>query len=253
MLIDLHARTRATVPGGHEARKIISAARRAGLDGVAFVDRLHTNHARELTAAGEEEDFPVFIGVEIPALTGRFLCFAPEVDPFFQREEWRQLMAISVNPTVQRVIDLFENVGGAVLAAQPYVRQNGTRLGDKLVLYDRLSGVEVFSPQCRPIERVLAIEAGVKMGLPLAAGSETGRSLGDVGQAATLFSSRVQTQREFVEALRSGEFWAVDLTDQTPGSRRGGGKRSGSRDKSRSSDGRRRRRRRSRGRSSGGK
>jgi hypothetical protein len=252
MLIDLHARTRATVPGGHEARKIISAARRAGLDGVAFVDRLHSSHARELTAVGEEENFPVFIGVEIPALTGRFLCFGPEVDPFFQREEWRQLMAISVNPTVKRVIDLFENIGGAVVAAQPYAREDGTRLGDKLVLYDRLSGVEVFSPQCRHIERVLAMEAGVKMGLPLAAGSETGRSLGDVGQAATLFSSRIQTQREFVEALRSGEFWAVDLTDQSPRSRRGGGKRSGGRGKSRPTSGRRRRRR-SRGRSSGGK
>ena len=57
MLIDLHALTRATEPGGHDPLKIIERAREAGLDGVAFVERLHSSHAKDLIRAGEEADY----------------------------------------------------------------------------------------------------------------------------------------------------------------------------------------------------
>ena len=211
MLIDIHVQTRATVADGHDPARIIDAAKKAGLSGVAFVERLQSSHSKALLEAGEQGDFPVFIGVEIPTTMGRYLCFAPELDPFMSREEWRQLMAVGLQPPAERVIELFESIGGAVLAGQPYARENGIRLGDNLVYIDGLHGVEALTPAAERADCRLAIEAGVRLGLPLAGGSGLSSSLNDLGKAATLFVDVVSTQAELVEALRNGNFWAVEM------------------------------------------
>ena len=220
MLIDLHARTKASIPAVPDPEKVISAAREAGLDGVAFVDRLHSANAASLADLGKEADFPVFVGVEIPTTIGRFLCFAPEVDPFFTREEWRQLMAVELTPTYPALIKLFDGIGGAVIAAQPYVRDRGTRLGDNLVLCDGLHGVEVVTGSTSRIDRALAVEAAVRAGLPTMAGSGLTRSLSEVGRAATLFARSVVTQKDLVEALRGGDCWSVELGKREDAGRR---------------------------------
>lgn len=216
MLIDLHGRTLEATPGGQPPQKVIEAAKKAGLDGIAFVDRLLSSHASALIEAGEAGEMPVFVGVEIPAENGRFLCFAPQVDPFFTREEWRQLMAVSGNPTTQRIVSLFDEIGGAVLAAQPFSRENGVRLGDSLVFCEGLSGVEVLTGGQHPLEATLGIEIGVRLGLPLAAGSRVGNCLDDVGQVATVFSGSITDQAELCQALRGGDFWAARLRGMPP-------------------------------------
>lgn len=255
MLVDLHAQTVKAGARGSDPAKVIEAARGVGLDGVAFVDRLHSSHAAEVLAAGKAADFPVFVGVEIPAALGRFLCFAPEVDPFYTREEWRQLMALPMAPTAARIAQLFDDLGGAVVVAQPYERENGIRLGDSLVFCDGLAGVEALTPVHSRVDCLLAVEAGIKMGLPLAGGSAGSH---EVGRFATLFSGDLATQADLVEALRAGNFWAVQL-GETQARRRPRGQ---SRRRSRGSGGdekgggshgsRRRRRRRSRRRPGGG-
>ena len=47
---------------------------------------------------------------------------------------------------------------------------------------------------------MLAVEAGVKLGLPLVGGSLATGSLSDVGRAATLFAGSVKTQADLVAA-----------------------------------------------------
>ncbi|MBN1944621.1 MAG: PHP domain-containing protein [Bradymonadales bacterium] len=213
MLVDLHAVTRMGPPPGHDPRKIIQAARRSGLDGIAFVDRLMSSHALQLVETGRQEGFPVFIGVEIPANIGRFLCFPPEIDPFLSREEWRQLMAVPVRPTYERVRDLFHSMGGAVLAAHPFTRVDGTRLGDRLAMCEGLDGVEVLIPSGGEIDCLLAVELAVKMGLPLVGGSDGLQDWSAVGQNATLFADSIESQADLVRALKEGNFWAVRLHD----------------------------------------
>ncbi len=63
MLIDLHAMTRASEPGGHDPTKIIERAREAGLDGIAFVERLRSSHAKDLLQAGEETEHKIILPV----------------------------------------------------------------------------------------------------------------------------------------------------------------------------------------------
>jgi hypothetical protein len=253
MLVDLHAQSLRTGARGSDPAKVIEAARAAGLDGVAFVERLHSSQTGEVVAAGKAADFPVFVGVEIPAALGRFLCFAPELDPFFTREEWRQLMALPMAPTVARIVQLFDDLGGAVLAAQPYERDNGARLGDSLVFCEGLAGVEALTPMHSRIDCLLAVELGVKMGLPLA-GSSAGSS--EMGRFATLFSTELRTQADLVAALRSGNFWGVQLGEVS--ARRGAPPRSRRRTQSSGGDDKgggprgSRRRQRSRGRPGGG-
>lgn len=211
MLIDLHARTKVSAPNAPTPKKAIRAAKESGLDGIAFVDRMHSTQARDLLALGVSEEFPVFVGVEIVATTGQFLCFAPEVEPFLFREEWRQLMPVGQAPTYQALFQLFDSIGGAVLASQPYFRGDGHRLGDNLVFCDGLHGVEVTTPNHTQIDMILAVEAAVKIGLATVGGSGLTEDLSEIGRAATLFTGEISTQAELVAALRAGDFWAVEL------------------------------------------
>jgi len=224
MLIDLHACSNATNPSGPDPARVIRAAKEAGLDGIAFVEEMSSRNAKAVFAAGAEADFPVFVGVELPTTTGRFLCFAPDPDPFLSREEWRQLMAGGIAPNYKSLFELFESVGGAVIASQPYTRGKGSRLGDSITFCDGLHGVEVTTSGTSRIDRVLAVEAAVKLGLPTTAGSARCQRPSDIGRSVTLFATGVTDQASLVAALRAGDFWAVaEDTGERP-QRRGRGR-----------------------------
>lgn len=238
MLIDLHVQTRASTPGAPAPEKTIETAVGRGLGGIAFVDVRSSRDAKQLLALGEDAGLPVFIGVEIPTTRGRFLCFAPEIDPFMSREEWRQLMAVDLLPTYESVFRLFDGVGGAVLAAQPFERADSARLGDNLVFCDGLHGVEVFTAHSTYIERSLAVESAVKIGLPGVGGSRLA-SASEVGTAATLFATQPTTQEELVAALRAGDFWAAQVggSNERPPRRSRPPRSEGDRDRGGRSDG----------------
>lgn len=235
MLIDLHARSDASIPGAASARRVLEVAKERRLGGVAFVESLVSSHARAIRAASEAVGIPAFVGVEIPTTIGRFLCFAPQVEPFIHREEWRQCMAGGLAPTYEALFRLFDGVGGAVIASQPYLRDGGTRLGDRVTICEGLHGLELTNAQASPADAKMAAEISVKAGIPSVAGSCASRGLRDIGCYATLFADAVTTQEDLCAALRGGNFWAVTLGEAVrtsadrPRREEGEGERSGDR------------------------
>ncbi len=210
MLVDIHGKSALSPDVSLSLEDVLLKAKSAGLEAVAFCERLSTNLCEDAIALGREHDLTVFIGVEIPTDRGLILGFVPEVDGFYLGEEWRRLADVTA-PPAEAVLDLFESRGGATIAARPYDLDIPFNMGDHIFTFDKLSAVEVFNSRVGGIQQNFAMEAAAFMELSSVGGSDPTDSLDAVGRYATFFENDLTTQRDFVEALKNAEYWAVKL------------------------------------------
>ena len=239
MLIDLHAKTHASKGVSISPRQLLSHAQDAGLDGVAVCETLNTARCPEILELADAEfgDLSVFVGVEIPTDRGILLGFAPYIDDFYLNEEWAWLTH-STTPAADAVVEVFDEQDGIVIAARPYDLEIPFNMGDYVFEIDRIGAIEVFTPRVGRIQQNFALEAATFMGLGTTGGSDPTDDPSVIGTYATFFEEDLSSQRLFVDALKSSEFWAVQI-----GETDGKGRTSRSKKKGRSRKGRGRRRR----------
>lgn len=236
MLIDLHAYPQRG--GSSTIPDVIKQAKASGLDGVCFVDRQIAKGVARSVLDGDFGDYPVFVGVEISTRSGDVIAIVPELGEFYLNEEWRQVDSLQARPPLSDVQALVEEQGGVILVAHPYDRDRTSPMRDKIFMMKDIAGVEVATNGASGSSNQLSLESVPHAPHPSFAGSADRN--GGVGRWATLFADAPSDQRSLVEALKGGNFWAVELG-------RGGGsggseRRSSGRSSSRqsSSSGRRR-------------
>ncbi len=213
MLVDVHAKTSLSEGVTLSVDQVIQSARAAGLDAIAICETRSTARAQEiLDIAAKYDDIKVFIGIEIPTDRGILLGFTPEIGDFYLNEEWRILTDMTT-PSPESVIEMFEKQNGVTIAARPYDLEIPFNMGDHIFALTGLKAVEVFNPRVGEIQNNFALEAATAMTLGTVGGSDPSNSTDTIGQFATFFKEDVTTQAEFVEALRTSEYWAVQIGD----------------------------------------
>jgi predicted metal-dependent phosphoesterase TrpH len=210
MLVDIHAKSAISPNVSLTLPHVITRAKQSGLDGLAICETLSTNLCEDAIALGREHDITVFVGVEIPTDKGRLLGFVPDIDGFYLTEQWRRVADVKA-PPAEAVLDLFDSHGGATIAARPYDLSIPFNMGDYVLTFDKISAVEVFSSRVSQTQQNFAMEAASFMDLSSVGGSDPGDSIETLGRYATFFEEDLTTQRDFVEALRTADYWAVEL------------------------------------------
>jgi len=213
MLLDLHAYTQAS--GGAPLEAVVDKSRSLGLDGIAIVDRERSGAAAQAVVAGAFGDFPVFVGVEIGTRSGDAVLFAPNLDPFLTREEWREVNGLEM-PSLAEVVALAERVEGVVLLGHPYDRNRKGAPRDRMYVLGGVAGVEIGTDNADARANRIALEAVGRSTLPGFGGTARRGALGAPGWL-TLFASPVRTQADLVRALRGGDFWAVEVLGRRGG------------------------------------
>ncbi len=214
MLIDIHGKSALSAGVSLSLEDILLKAKQVGLDGVAFCETRSSSLCNEAIELGRKHDIQVFIGVEIPTDRGIMLGFVPEVDDFYLGEEWRSVADVK-SPPAESVLDLFEGQGGAVIASRPYDLSIPFSMGDHIFTFDKLSAVEVFSSRVEEAQQNFAMEAAKFMDVPSVGGSDPTDSLDAVGRYATYFDGDLDSQSDFVEALREAHYWAVEIGESS--------------------------------------
>ena len=210
MLIDLHAKSSLSENVDLTLDDVFQAASDNGLDGVAMCETLSTSYSERVVEHGADYDLNVFVGVEIPTDTGLLIGFAPEIGEFYTAEEWRRFTDYA-RPTPEAVLEMFDDIGGAVVASRPYDRSAPFVMGDHIFSLDGLAGVEVVNSRVDQTHNDFAVEAATYLGLPTVGGSDPSDSTDVIGGYGTYFDAEPTTQEEFVDALRAKNFWAVEL------------------------------------------
>lgn len=210
MLIDIHAKSSRSAGTKFSADQVAKKAADAGFDGVVFCETLSTAHCKEALSACKKHKIQGFIGVEIPTTRGILLGFAPAIDDFYLAEEWRRVTEVTTPPS-EVVIAMFQNIGGAVIAARPYDLSIPHNMGDNIFRLDGISGVEVFNTRANQLQCDFAIEAASFMNVPTVGGSDPAGDDKALGRYGTFFETKISNQEELVAALLEGRCWAVQL------------------------------------------
>lgn len=211
VLVDFHLHSHHTDGVDVELDAMLDHAAEAGLDGVCITDSAATRHAPELIRAGAAAGVEVFVGLELATDHGTLLGFAPNIDSFYLREEWRELTAMGAT-RASKFIEVFARIGGATIAAYPYDPKQKWAVGDRVFNLKGLAGIEAWVPRVPTARNALAVEAAAAMGIGVCGGTDfRGGDLSAIGAAATLLGAPATTQSEFVDVLRGGDFWALSL------------------------------------------
>ena len=205
MLVDLHVHTSFSEGYAVDVEEAVRRCRLGGIDAIVLTECDVIPDPDAVKEVSERLGFPIFVGVDIDTTRGRLVGIPP--DPWDERFLWVGEDEDSVTP--ERVLAAFEEIGGVIIAAHPYVDDGGPVFGDGIVDVEGLAAVEVVCGVQDELANDLALEAVAGMGLRVVGGSDSSEDGERLGRFATAFLEPIGTQAELVEAIREGFCWPV--------------------------------------------
>lgn len=193
MVFDLHVHSRISPCSHLGISTLLEAARRRGLDGVCITDHESTR-AVELISEGVQSDgLVVLVGREYATEQGDFLVYGPGRDA-----------PAGLGP--QELLEHVSAAGGAVVPAHPF--REGRPTDTRWLRAPHFRTLEGVNGRCTPQENRRALNWAAAQGMAVVGGSDA-HSSEEVGGAVTVFGGKVESSRDLVAALNSGDFQAL--------------------------------------------
>ena len=215
MLIDLHAHT---WPRSHDSvlnpDDLITRAKAAGLDAICFTEHDTVWDYKSIEELRAKHNFLVLAGVEISTDDGHILAFG--IDKYvFGMHRSRELASYA------------ERSSGTLVAAHPYRRQmpwfsrndedyqTALDKASRNPAYQYCVGLEELNGRGSDKENEFSKRLCEMMHLAGTGGTDS-HAISDVGKVATSFDKEIHDERELIEELKAGRFYAVDLRTGAP-------------------------------------
>jgi hypothetical protein len=197
MLIDLHSHT---WPRSHDSvlnpDDLITRAKTAGLDAIVFTEHDTVWDLKSVDELRAKHNFLVLAGVEISTDDGHILAFG--IDKYvFGMHRSRELASY------------VEKANGAMVAAHPYRRQmpwfsrNEEEYRASLEKASRNPAYQY----CQGLEEINGRGSDKE--------NEFSRRLCEV-KCATYFDREIHDERELIDEIKAGRFYAVDMRSGAP-------------------------------------
>ena len=183
-----------------DLEQIVQEAKAFGLDGIAVTDHDVLGLREQARFLSALHDMMIFVGVEVSTTQGDILVFGVDELPSVEGAD-------RLEPQV--LIDYVNERGGATIAAHPF-RNNGRGLGDSIFELSGLTAIEGYNGRTSSHHNAKAIEAALKLGMPVTGGSDAHKP-GEVGAYATQVDAAVHTEKDLIRALKLGQCHPVSL------------------------------------------
>lgn len=190
MLIDLHVHESTfSRDSKMSLKEIVEDAKLKGLDGVCITDHDSLEIKEFAEAYAKKVNFPIFTGVEVYTTKGDIIAFGIDQLPDHR-------------PDAQEFINYVKSHGGACFSAHPF-RDNHRGLENNIFKVQGLDGIEVLNGNTSFEDNNRAWEACQKLNLqPL--GASDAHSTAKLGRYATFLPYKVNTTKDLINALLSG-------------------------------------------------
>jgi predicted metal-dependent phosphoesterase TrpH len=211
MLIDLHSHTQPLSYDSYlHPDDLVERSRAAGLDAVVVSEHDFAWEPEAVRALSKRHNFPVFGAIEINTEDGHMLCYGL-YEYIYGMHRAHELAGHVAN------------IDGVMIAAHPYRRQMPWRWDDEQEYLDALAraesnaayqyaaGLEVVNGRGTHKENAFADRLALTMGMPGSGGTDSHQRT-DIGKTATYFDRDIKSDEDLIEAIRAGQFWAIDLT-----------------------------------------
>ncbi len=199
--IDLHVHTRGS-DGHGTPKQIAQAAVDAGLDGICLTDHHSTHNAENLKVATacRAMGLVVIHGSEYSTAQGHLLVYGVDFEE----------LQMGFYPEMQDVIDEVNRRGGAAIPAHPYKGYKHALRDDVKNLrgvraYEVANGQVTYQCSANNTKAVKAAESKNKLGT----GGSDAHWVSGIGLTYTEFQGRITNEKEFLNALKRGQFRAI--------------------------------------------
>jgi predicted metal-dependent phosphoesterase TrpH len=193
---------------------LIVRAKAAGLDAICFTEHDTVWDYASIEELRAKHNFLVLAGVEISTDDGHILAFG--IDKYvFGMHRSRELASY------------VERGNGVMIAAHPYRRQmpwfsrsedeynNALEKATRNPAYQYCMALEEQNGRGSDKENEFARRLCEIMALPGTGGTDS-HAISDIGKTATYFEKDIRDERELIEELKAGRFYAVDLRTGSP-------------------------------------
>lgn len=199
--IDLHTHTRGS-DGIGTPEQIVKHALAAGIDGICLTDhhKTYTPESLEVAAALRKAGLLVIHGCEYSTAEGHLLVYGVNIED----------LKLGFYPEIQTVIDEVNRRGGVCVPAHPY-KGYKRRLEDEVKKLRGVRAYETANGQCtyqKPEANRKAVRAAQDKG-KLGTGGSDAHNPRDIGLTYTEFQGIITCEREFINAMKRGQFRAV--------------------------------------------
>lgn len=163
-------------------------AKEAGLDGICITDHDDLGLRPLAEKLSEQYDLKIFVGVEIYTLDGDILCYGIDEMP-------------AERLSAQETIEYVHQRDGVCIAAHPY-RHNNRGVKD-LIRTLNLDAIEVYNGRTDSASNEKALLVAENLNIPMTASSDA-HTPGEVGKFVTSFDYDINTESDFLNAIRNG-------------------------------------------------
>ncbi|MFA5577348.1 MAG: PHP domain-containing protein [Tissierellaceae bacterium] len=178
----------------------IKEAKNLGLDGICITNHDNNLLNKEIGNSAVIDGVLVIVGAEILTFEGDILTFGLKKipDKMIKAEE---------------LLGLVKDSEGVAIAAHPF-RDNNRGIEDNMIrLSHLLSAVEAFNGSTKYEHNMQAFNLANELKLPTIGASDA-HSLDRVGIFATQFKSSIRDDLDFIEAIKSGDYYPIMRTDE---------------------------------------
>ena len=211
MLVGLHVHT---YPNSWDSflspDEAVEHARATGLDAIVLTEHDWAWDPDGVSELAKRHDFTVLSGIEINTEDGHVLCYGLHEYIFGMHR-------------ADELAGYVADVGGVMIAAHPYRRQmpwrwdneddyqEALQRAERNLSYRFVAALEIINGRGTLKENTYSMTLAQRMGMPSTA-SDDCHELKDIDRTATYFEREINTERDLIDALRSGRFWPLDLT-----------------------------------------
>ena len=193
MIIDTHMHgSEYSLDSTVSMKKIISRAKKVGLDGVCITDHDTNEAIDEAKELAKAEDYLVIVGAEILTYEGDMVVFGVKDIPK-QRVHSLDLLNFVIKK------------GGVCISAHPY-RLNNRGIGNFIRELKGLHGIEVFNGSTDVYHNLKAYRLALELGIP-AFGASDCHAKERVGKYGTVFPNKIRDEKDFIEAIKLGDLY----------------------------------------------
>lgn len=173
----------------------IKLARLIGLDGICITNH-ENNHLRdEIGDSAKINGILVIVGSEILTHEGDILTFGLKDIP-------KKMIS------AKELLALVKKHGGAAIAAHPF-RDNNRGMGENMrEVHHLLTGIESFNGSTLPHHNLQSYALATELNIPSLGASDAHRPE-KLGTYATKFYNTIRDHRDFIEALKTGNYHPV--------------------------------------------
>lgn len=196
MLIDMHLHEKVcSLDSFLSINEIVSKAKKRGLDAVVITDHDNMMFREEAEFFAKEQNFPIFVGVELLTEWGDITAWALKLHEIDFRKYYKK----STNEFLKVVDDL----GGFTISCHPY-RNNNRGLGDNIRNAQLLKGVEALNGSTSAEANKKAYDISRECDLKMFGASDAHINE-NIAKYVTYLPYRVTNLADFIAELREAK------------------------------------------------